>query len=366
VNCLLGHGLTPELELKAKMSELEALLTTEEPAAVLDAILGSAPAGMIIVRAPDGVIMRFSDYYARLVKRSRCEFEGRPLAEFFETIRIYDPSGRPLPANERPLSRALSGETVTGFELVAETADGERIPLAVNAAPIRSARGDDVIGAISANTDIRTFKALERSLREALAQREALYRELTHRVKNHLQIISGLISMEARDQALTVADLADLMQARLQVLATVYDSMTHAGAGARIVAATFVEDVLRPFTSEAVTVDASVYPPDLTLDSEQSGPIGMLVNEAMCNSHKHAFPGRGGRIWVGLRRLKPGRLRLEIADDGVGWRTAVEGRVSHGLELVRLLAKQLHGDLELADRPGGGALVAVEMPEAVQ
>jgi len=356
---------TAELKLKAKMSELEALLTTEEPAAVLDAILGSAPAGMIIARAPDGKILRFSDYYARLIGRPRSDLEGRTVADVFETIRNYDAFERPLPANERPLARALRGETVTGCELFAEIADGQLIPFVINAAPIRSARGD-VIGAISANTDIRTFKALERSLREALAQREALYRELTHRVKNHLQIMSGLISMEARDPALTVADLAELMQGRLQVLATVYDSMTRAGAGARIVAATFVEEVLRPFASEAVAVEASVDPPDLTLDSEQSGPIGMLVNEATCNSHKHAFPGGCGRIWVGLRRLKPGRLRLEIADDGVGWRTAAEGRVSHGLDLVRLLAKQLHGDLELGDRAGGGVLVAVEMPEAIE
>jgi two-component sensor histidine kinase len=92
----------------------------------------------------------------------------------------------------------------------------------------------------------------------------------------------------------------------------------------------------------------------------------MLANEAMCNSFKHAFPGRDGRIWMRLRRLKPGRLRLEIADDGVGWRTGAGGRVSHGLDLMRLLAKQLHGELELGDRVGGGALVAVEMPEAIE
>jgi PAS domain S-box-containing protein len=346
-------------------TELEALLASMEPAAVLDTILGSAPAGMIIVSAPDGTVLRFSDYFARLVGQPRSEFEGRSLADFFETIRIYDPSGRPLPANERPFSRALAGETVTEFEVLAETVDGERIPLAVNAAPIRGARGD-LIGAIGANTDMRTFRALERSLREALAQRETLYRELTHRVKNHLQVISGLISLEARDPALTVAGLAELMKGRLSVLAAVYDSMTRAGAGARIAAGAFVEEVSRPFASEAVKVEVTVDPPGLTLDSEQAGPVGMLANEAMSNSYKHAFPGRRGRIWVSLRPLKPGRLRLEIADDGLGWRTGEAGRVSHGLDLMRLLAKQLRGELELGNRPGGGALVAVEMPEAVE
>lgn len=347
------------------MSDLEALLASKEPAAVLDAILGSAPSGMIIARAPDGMILRFSEYFARLVRLPRNEFEGRSVADFFESVRLYDPSGRPLPANERPLSRALQGETVTGFELLAEIADGERIPLVINAAPIRDARGV-LIGAITSDTDMRTFKALERSLREALAQRETLYRELTHRVKNHLQIMTGLISMEARDPALTAPGLAELMKGRLRALAAVYEGMTQAGIGARIVAGAFVAEVARPYVSGAVRVEAEVDPPDLTLDSEQAGPIGMLANEAICNSCKHAFPGLHGRIWVSLRRLEPGRLRLEIADDGVGWRPGQADRVSHGLELMRLLARQLNGDLELGERLGGGVIVAAEMPETVE
>jgi PAS domain S-box-containing protein len=354
-----------ELERRPQASELEALLTENGPASVLDAILGSAPAGMIIARASDGKVLRFSDYYAQLIGRPRSDVEGRTVADVFESIRNYDDLQRPFPADQRPLARALRGETVTGCELLAEAADGELIPFVINAAPIRSTCGD-VIGAISSNTDIRSFKVLERNLRDALTQRGALYRELTHRVKNHLQIMSGLVSMEARDPALTVADLVELMQGRLQLLATVYDSMTRAGAGARIMAAPFIAEVARPFASGAVTVEAKVDPPDLTLASEQSGPIGMLVNEAMCNSHKHAFPSGGGRIRVGLRRLKPGRLRLEIADNGVGLRTAAEGRVSHGLDLVRLLAKQLHGELELGDQAAGGVIVSVEMPESAE
>jgi PAS domain S-box-containing protein len=347
------------------MSELEALLTSKGPAAVLDTILASTPSGMIIARAPDGMILHFSDYFSKFVGRPRSELEGRPAAEVFEIIRNYTPSGRLLAPNERPLARALSGETVCGFELLAETPDGERIPLTINAAPIRDARGNQ-IGAITAATDIRTFKALEQSLREAVAQREALYRELTHRVKNHLQITAGLVSMEARNPALTVAGLAELIKGRLRVLATVYDGMTRAGAGARIVAAAFVAEVSRPFASKTVTVETAVDPPELTLDSEQAGPVGMLANEALSNSYKHAFPGHSGRVWVRLRRLKPGSLRLEIADDGVGWPTGEAGRVSHGLDLMRLLAKQLHGELELGDRVGGGSLVAVEMPEAIE
>jgi two-component sensor histidine kinase len=99
------------------------------------------------------------------------------------------------------------------------------------------------------------------------------------------------------------------------------------------------------------------------LASEQAGPIGMLVNEAVCNSRKHAFADNGGHIHVLLRRTKPGRLRLEVADDGVGWGAVDPSEAHHGLDLMRSFARQLHCELELSDRPQGGAMVAVELPE---
>jgi PAS domain-containing protein len=63
---------------------------------VLDTILAAAPAGMIIARAPDGMILRFSDYFLELIGRPRSEIEDRTVAEVFESIPIYAPSGRPL------------------------------------------------------------------------------------------------------------------------------------------------------------------------------------------------------------------------------------------------------------------------------
>src|SRR5262249_6158662 len=156
------------------------------------------------------------------------------------------------------------------------------------------------------------YKALEQSLREALGerqealaqreaalgQRETLYRELAHRVKNHLQILTALVAKHARNPSLSARELADEMKGQLQTLAAGYRGMDGAGVGERIEALPLVEDVGRVYASEAVRVDVAVSPADLTLASEQAGPFGMLVNEAVCNSHKHAFSGAGGRIQV--------------------------------------------------------------------
>lgn len=359
----------PDPETPPEVSEHEALLNSYDAAAVLDAFLRNTPSGAAIVSAPDGKILRLSDYAAQVLGLSRSEMEGHTVG--VAVPKNYDPSGRLLSEDEMPLTRALRGERVTGSEVWIETRDGERIPLLASAEPIRNARGD-LIGVVGSFADLRPQKALERSLREALAQledalaqRETLYRELTHRVKNHLQIMSGLISMEARDPKLSTEGLAEVMKGRLRALAAVYDGMTLAGIGARIGAGAFFDEVCRPYASEAVKIEAVVDPHDLTLTSEQAGPIGMLVNEAVSNSYKHAFPDHLGRIWATLRLSEPGRLRLEVADDGIGWKPRDTARKSHGLELMKLFAQQLHGSLQLSDRPGGGALVAAELPEAI-
>ncbi len=142
--------------------------------------------------------------------------------------------------------------------------------------------------------------------------------------------------------------------------------MDRAGVGERIAARTLLEDVTRPYASGELSVDVAAAPPGLTITAEQAGPLSMLVNEAVCNSCKHAFGTHPGRIQVDLRRLENGRLRLEIADDGKGWGPMEPGHRSHGLTLMRMFAKQLHGELELSDRPQGGALVAAELPEAAE
>ena len=141
----------PDAERSPELSDLEALLNSKEPAAVLDALLGATPAGAIIARAPDGKILRVSDYAARLLGRPRSELEGHtPEAR----LPAHDASGQPLANHEQPLARALRGETVTEVEIWFETPDGERVPCVVKAAPIRNWRGD-LIGAIASFADLR-------------------------------------------------------------------------------------------------------------------------------------------------------------------------------------------------------------------
>jgi two-component sensor histidine kinase len=190
-----------------------------------------------------------------------------------------------------------------------------------------------------------------------------LYRELAHRVKNHFQLISGLVALEARDAAEGAAELAARMIGRLKMLASVYDRMGQADVGGRIGARAFLEDVVGPYRTSSITIGVSA-PEGLTLEPDWAGPLGMLVNEAVNNSYKYAFPDRGGRIEVSLRPSSAGRLELKIADDGVGF-TGPPRQGSQGVQLMQLLARQLGGEMQSANRAEGGAVVAVDLPASL-
>jgi two-component sensor histidine kinase len=262
--------------------------------------------------------------------------------------------------HEIPIVRALMGERVVGFEAFFSHRNGERIPVVVNAAPFQTSEGE-VIGAINSATDMRRFKAIEAELRSATTARGVLYEELAHRVKNHLQIMSSFISLEARDARAAMERMVERLSVRAKGLAAIYDRMNQADWGGRISALLFMHEVVVPYKTDLVAVDVTA-PEKLTLSHAQAAPFGMLLNEAVCNSYKHAFPGGRGRIAVTLQPKGAEFLELEVVDDGVGFSGDVAGRPSHGLKLMQLQGAQLGAALTFSNRKEGGARVLVVMP----
>jgi two-component sensor histidine kinase len=182
-------------------------------------------------------------------------------------------------------------------------------------------------------------------------------------VKNHFQLITSLLAHETRDADDDAANLARRMVARLKTLAAVYDRMGQADIGGRISARAFLEDVVAPYRTSRVSVRV-LAPEALTLPPDLAGPLGMLVNEAVNNSYKHAFPGGDGRIDVALLPGPPRRLELKVADDGVGFSGPVRPG-SQGLQLMRILAGQMDGEVEISNRAEGGAQVTADLPASL-
>ena len=195
-----------------------------------------------------------------------------------------------------------------------------------------------------------------RALREALGQKDTLFHELNHRVKNNLQIVSSLLQLQSGKFAdPAVVDGFQSCLRRIRSMSAVHELLYRKEHLAHVDFRDYL-NLLCERLSESygagqrirLTVEAD---PDL-LDVELAIPLALFVNEVVSNSFKHAFPdGRSGSITVGYSSTTE-RRRLQICDNGVGV-TGTPSATSLGLKLAQSLAGQVGGELtQEPARPG--------------
>jgi PAS domain S-box-containing protein len=213
---------------------------------------------------------------------------------------------------------------------------------------------------VGAVLDVTERKRGEESVRASLREKEVLLKEVHHRVKNNLQLISSLLALQAgqlKDRA--AAEAFTESQNRVRSMALVHENLYRSGDLASIRLAGHLESLcahlFRSYNvdSDRITLDLRVA--ETTLDLDRSIRLGLLVNELVSNALKHAFPaGRTGRVLVQLDRPRAGWYTLVVSDNGVGLPShLVPGHSdSLGLQLVADLTEQLGGTPAL-DREGG-------------
>jgi len=195
----------------------------------------------------------------------------------------------------------------------------------------------------------QALRKTNEELEQKVQEREALLREVHHRVKNNLQLFSSLLGLQARkvgDRRLTEA--LEATRQRVRSIALIHERLYLSSDLARV---SFVEYARRLATSifqvtgashAAVALDLAIE--DVALPVDRAIPCGLIMNELITNSLMHAFPnGRVGRVRVALERTAGGGLALEVSDDGVGLPAHVDVKNSEslGLLLVSTLAAQL-------------------------
>lgn len=211
-------------------------------------------------------------------------------------------------------------------------------------------------------------------LMDSLREKEALLREIHHRVKNNLQIVSSLLSIQAdrfrdsHDRALFAES-----QSRIKAMAHVHDQLYRSGDFASIPAREYIEDLLgevctafaqwskdRCVTSYAVDSDGSALPLDLAV------PCGLLVNELATNAFKYAFGPEGGTLFVSVKMDEGGTLVISVEDDGAGLPDGFDPGTSGGMgyTIIGALIQQLGGSLETGRSPRGGASITLRVPLA--
>lgn len=317
---------------------VDELSRTTVSQAFLDSIIESM-VDALVVATPDGTIRTANPAAAALFGAPREAMLGKPVADF---IPPQDP-GWP--------------DHVHALEIVIRARDGRDIPVRLSRSVIRAGNGADQGTAFVAQ-DITDRKRAEERIRMALEEKEVLFKEIHHRVKNNLQIIASLLSLQARQ----LADGGALLQEsrnRIRVMALVHEMLYRSETPARIDFRDYLVSLTEHLMSSyggrtrRIRLASELAPVSLSLDA--AIPCGLIINELVTNSLKHAFPhGADGEIVVELNASADGGYYLAVRDDGVGLPAdfGIDATRSLGLRLVRTLTEQIGGSLRISSSPG--------------
>jgi len=203
-------------------------------------------------------------------------------------------------------------------------------------------------------------RARTAQLSTMLEEREVLLQEVHHRVKNNLQVISSLISMQIRrlPGGANRGGLAEC-KARVEAIALIHEKLYQSSDYTRVpfsdYATSLVGQIFHATGLAPENITFGVDIESIALPVDKAIPCGLILNELISNALKHAFPGdRHGSVRVELRRTSARDVRLAVSDDGVGMTSSADPRrsASLGMQLVVTLVAQLGGLLEVVQRDG--------------
>ena len=207
--------------------------------------------------------------------------------------------------------------------------------------------------------DITKQKAVEDALRMSLNEKEVLLKEIHHRVKNNMQIISSLISLQS-DYAENedTIKMFDDSKNRIRSMALIHEKLYQSDDLSLIDFSDYIKSLasklLEFYGLNARIITLKVDASDITLSIDSAIPCGLIINELISNSIKHAFPEeKEGSMSIGMHEINDNYV-LIIEDNGVGFPEKIDFRKtdSLGLQIVQTLTLQLGGEIELESNGG--------------
>ncbi len=255
---------------------------------------------------------------------------------------------------------------IKGLEAAWKRKDGTTIYVRESARAVRDSSGRTIYyeGMVEDISERRlaemSQKEKQRDLEAALTEKNVLLKEIHHRVKNNMQVISSLLNLQSR--YLKHPDDVELFkesQRRIRSMAFIHEKLYQSKNLSRIefggYIKSLVESLRQSYQKERSRVHARLETEEIFLDIQTAIPCGLIVNELVSNAFMHAFPGeRGGEVVVGLQGGEDGTIHLTVRDDGVGLPLGFNIRAadSMGMQLVTMLADQIDGTIEV-DRSRG-------------
>ncbi|WP_374407532.1 sensor histidine kinase [Hydrogenophaga sp.] len=317
----------------------------------LDEYLGQAfdrvPVAMVVVNQ-QGAIIRINQLAEATFGYAPGELLGLPVETLvpqrYRRAHGGYRQGFQAEATARPMG--------AGRDLAGLRKDGSEFPVEIGINPVETGEGPMVLSVI---LDLSERKQHETRIRDALREKELLLEEVHHRVKNNLQVVHSLLDL----QALRIGDpeLVSMLrdsQNRIRSMSMIHQTLYQSHDFARVDFHRFLGELLPSLMDSygmvAGHVVIDIEANHVKLPINDAIPCGLIVNELVSNALKHGFPARRqGHIRVVLAQEPDGHVNLSISNDGgaIPPDFDLERTGSLGLQLVRLLARQLQGTLQI-------------------
>jgi PAS domain S-box-containing protein len=260
---------------------------------------------------------------------------------------------------ERWKGEVLKGAREYDLELQLQRLDGTIIWVRLSCNALRAADGT-ILHYDGAIADVSEEKIADSRIKEAYQEKELLLKEIHHRVKNNLQIISSLLNLQSdylRDPY--DAELFKQSQARVKAMALLHEKLYQSPDLARIDFGAYLHSLVahlfQSYQTSAVSIGYSIDADNVHFDIDTAIPCGLIVGELVSNCLKHAFHGRTeGHVWISVGHFDARTIRMSVADNGIGMKEANENVKSAalGLELVKTLSDQISAVLDIQRQEG--------------
>ena len=250
------------------------------------------------------------------------------------------------------IHRILNGEKLGGVEYTLIKKNGKKIPVIIYTDTIID--NNQITGLRGIITDISNIKDAKDKIKASLNEKELLLKEIHHRVKNNMQIISSLLSLQRRytedEEAMKV-----LMESqnRVKTMAMIHENLYQSTNFTHIQFDDYIErlvnDMFYSYNIKTNQIELSLDIQKVQLNIETAVPCGLIISELVSNSLKYAFPnGRKGKIHISLKQIDD-NYELVIGENGTGFPEYLDFKDtdSLGLQLVNSLVGQLDGEITL-------------------
>jgi PAS domain S-box-containing protein len=251
--------------------------------------------------------------------------------------------------------KTFQNGSVRNYPLEIQNKNGKSVPVLYNATTYKNESGE-IIGVFAAARDINELKKAEDKLKASLNEKELLLKEIHHRVKNNMQIISSLLSLQSKyiEDNSTIQILKE-SEVRIKAMSLVHEAIYLSDNLSSIPFQSYIQrlvmDIIIHYNTQWITPKFNIE--DINFNIETAIPCGLIITEIVTNSIKYAFLNNEGVISVEFTR-EMDKLKLTVSDNGRGLPEHLlhEKSNSLGLLLVEMLVNQLEGELKIDNRNG--------------